>query len=103
MNKAPAHLRKDTQKWMDGILKGFYLESHHESILQLAAESWDCIQQCKEEIKKDGLIYKNKFDEPRAHPAVKILDNNNIIFSRLIRELCLDIADPEESRPEGLS
>lgn len=75
------------------------MESHHIKLLTLAAEAWDRCEQARETIATSGLTFTNKWGEPRRHPAVQIEQDSRIAFARLMRELALDVAAPDESRP----
>ena len=98
----PNHLETTTKKWFRQVLQEYDLESHHIRLLTLAAEAWDRSVAAQAAIKEYGILYKDK-GKPRANPAIKIKEQAEIIFSRLIRELNLDIESPKSSgRPPSL-
>ena len=97
----PKNLRSATKKWIKQIFADYELESQHIKILIQAAECWDRLLEAREQIEKDGAFYMDRFDSPKAHPALSEERSNRVIFSRLIRELNLSEALPE-SRTPGL-
>jgi phage terminase small subunit len=97
----PSHLLAETQQWVASVESKFELEDHHRRLLLLAAEAWDSGLQAREAIAKHGQTFKDRFGAPHARPEVAIERDSKIVFSRLLRELALDVAPPD-SRPPGL-
>ena len=97
--KAPRHLNPATRKWWSSVVAEYELEPHHIRLLTLAAESWDRCVEAREAIAKHGLTFVDRHGSPRARPEVGIERDSRIGFSRLLRELALDIQPPSESRP----
>lgn len=77
----------------------FVLEEHHIRLLTAAGECWDRGQAAREAIDQHGLTFVDRFDQPRARPEVRIEQQSKALFSRLIRELGLDLEPPAETRP----
>lgn len=100
--KPPRHLRKETRNWWASVAADYELELHHLRLLTLAAEAWDRAQQAREIVAKEGAYFRDRFDCPRAHPGIAVERDNRIAFARMLRELSLDVAQPEESRPARL-
>lgn len=96
--KAPKHLAATTRRWWEQVYADYNLESHHVRLLTLAGEAWDRGVQAREAL-KTGLTYTDRFDCPRTRPEIAIERDSRIGFARLIRELGLDVEDPDESRP----
>lgn len=100
---APTHLKRATKIWFNQILKDYELESHHTKILILAATAWDRAQEAREIIEAQGAIVNDRFGQPRKNPACDLERDSMTSFSKLIRELCLDIEPPKApGRPPGL-
>lgn len=97
--KAPKHLKPQTAAWFDAVCHEYTLEPHHIRILTLAAEAWDRGQQAREAIDWHGLTFNDRFGVPKARPEIAIERDSRIAFARLIRELGLDIEQPEDPRP----
>lgn len=95
----PTHLSKPTQKWWREIVAEYDLESQHLRILQMACEAWDRCEQARKVIAEEGMTFKDRFGQIKARPEIAIERDNRIAFARLMRELALDGASPDESRP----
>ena len=101
--KAPRHLKAATRRWWAAVVNDWTLEAHHIRLLTLAAEAWDRGQEARALVAKDGLCVATKAGGPRLHPAVRVQQEAEIGFARLIRELDLDVAPPAEAkRPPSL-
>ena len=100
---APAHLQPTTQEWWLSIVSRWDLEPHHVRLLTLLCEAWDRSNAAREQIQRDGLMVPTKAGGPRLHPCVKVKEQAEIAFARLLRELDLDLeAPPAASRPAPL-
>lgn len=99
---APRHLRPATKRWWRDVLDEYDLEAHDIRLLTLAGEAWDRGQQAREIVDRDGMTFTDRFGQPKARPEVAIERDSRIGFARLLRELSLDIGEPD-SRPPGLA
>ena len=102
--KAPRHLRPETRAWWLSVVTGWSLEPHHIKLLTSCAESFDRAAQARQLVDRDGLTVPIASGGCRAHPAVAIERDARLTFARLLRELDLDVAPPQESarRPPTL-
>lgn len=101
--KAPSHLTEPTRAWWREVVKIYDLESHHLRLLQAACEVWDRLQEARELLARDGLVIEGREGGMRPHPAVAIERDSRIGFSRLVRELDLDVELPAPgARPPAL-
>ncbi len=94
--RPPRHLRPATKKWWTAVVTNYVLEDHHLRLLTLAAEAWDRCQEAREVLEKEGLTFTDKAGQPKARPEVAIERDSRTSFARMLRELCLDVAPPEE-------
>lgn len=103
MKKPPSHLKKQGKKFYRYAVKTFELEDHHiEQVIQ-AAQCLDRIAEAVAEIESQGSYFKDRFGQPKEHPAHKTERDNKILFNRILRELCLDIEPAgEPGRPPRL-
>jgi phage terminase small subunit len=95
----PRHLTAPTRRWAEGILEAYVLESHHLRLLVLACEAWDRGQAARAALAEHGTVFVDRFGSPRTRPEVNIERDSRIGFSRLLRELALDVSEPHEVRP----
>ena len=96
-----AHLRKATKKWVEATVKSWELDEHHRMLLLLAAECYDAAAVAREEIKKHGTVYIDRFGTPRSRPEVAHLRDNKSLFDKLIKSIGLDIIDTMTPGPHG--
>ena len=94
----PTHLRPSTRDWFLNVVSNYDLEEHHIKLLILAAEAWDRCCDARASIDTNGLTFVDRFDCPRARPEIAIERDSRIGFTRLIRELDLDVEPPPASR-----
>ena len=97
--KPPKHLNRATKRWWRKTVSDFVFEDHHLKLLRLAAEAWDQGQQAREILKTEGLTFLDRFDQPKTRPEVAIERDARLSFARLLRELNLDLDEPETPRP----
>ena len=97
--KPPKYLRAETRKWWLSVTEDYDLELHHLRLLSMAAETWDEYCAAREAIKKHGMTYADRFGQPKSRPEIAIERDCRIGFARLIRELGLDLGEPDEVRP----
>ena len=99
----PKHLTSSTRKWWSSVVSEFELEGHHLKILTLSAESWDRGQQARRALQKHGIVYEDRFGQPKARPEIAIERDSRTGFARMLRELALDVDPPTESRPPSVA
>ncbi|MBN2292345.1 MAG: P27 family phage terminase small subunit [Pirellulales bacterium] len=97
--KAPTHLRPETAAWWLSVIDEYSLEPHHVRLLTLAAESFDRCVEARELIAKEGMTYRDRFNQPRQHPACAVERDSKTSFVRILRELGLDVCEPEPQKP----
>jgi hypothetical protein len=100
---APKHLRAPTRRWWEAVHEEYNLEPHHSRLMTLVGEAWDRGQGAREVLDREGLTYLDRFEQPKARPEVAIERDSRIAFARLLRELALDVAEPEEVRPPAIT
>jgi P27 family predicted phage terminase small subunit len=97
--RPPRHLSDESRAWFASVTTDFELESHHLKLLQAACESWDRAQQAREILKAEGITFVDRHGHIRPNPAVNIERDSRGLFARLVRELGLDVVEPDEVRP----
>jgi P27 family predicted phage terminase small subunit len=97
----PAYLAEPTRRWWRGLAAEFAFEAQDFRLLEIAALSWDRLQQAREVIAREGItLATTKGVVP--HPATKIENDSMIRFMRALRELALDVEPPGAPRPPQL-
>lgn len=94
--KTPKHLSPASRKWWEWVVNTYELEQHHVRLLTHAAEAWDCAEQARLVLCKEGLVWTDRYGQIRPRPEEAIARNQKILFARLIRELCLDDTPPPD-------
>jgi phage terminase small subunit len=97
--RPPQHLAPATRKWWSSVVAEFELQPHHLRLLTLACQAWDRGEQARAELEKlRTLVYVDEHKSWRPLPQVAIERDARIAFARLLRELGLDLAAPDDSR-----
>ncbi len=91
----PERLRESTKRWYLEVLDTFVLDEHHVRLLASAAACWDTAEKAAEVIAEMGLTYDDRFGAPHARPEIAIERDCRSSFARFIRELGLDVPNPE--------
>ena len=104
-------VRESVQEYMYNAFK--YLESKYGEVkqewktaLSLMSESLEMYYQCKDQIKKDGLLIQDRYGNPNKHPLLQIQTAYQIQILKVVKELGLSplasskIADKPEKEQE---
>jgi hypothetical protein len=92
-------LSAESAAWVKSVLQNWVLEKHHIRLLLLAASHWDAAAAARQVIQRDGAVYLDRFGCPKPRPEVAIFRDSSVVFSRLLRELALDVEQLESPRP----
>ena len=95
----PRHLSATSRAWWSSVVAAYELDSSGLKLLNEAASALDRIQQARVLIESAGLVYLDRFNVPRRHPAVTIESEARTSFARLLRELDLEGAVLPDPRP----
>jgi hypothetical protein len=102
-NPAPAiprGLRGKARQFFQTVVRDFALEPFH---IELLTQGCWALQRCEEAravVDREGLTYLDaKTGRVFPHPCVVIEKDNRILFSRVLRELGLDLAESQIARP----
>lgn len=98
--KFPKYLNRSGRSFWKKVLTEFDMKDPHDlERLSLACECLDKIEEAREMIKAEGAFFVDRWNQPKEHPAQGTQRNNAILFSKLIRELGLDLETIPDSRP----
>jgi len=101
--KAPKTLRPESRRWFSQVVAEFALEAHHEKLLLLAAEAWDRGAAANEVLRREGLTFLDKHQQPRVRPEAMVAKDSALVFMRALRELDLEGVPPPVTRPPPLN
>ena len=99
MREAFKKLKPATKKWVKRVQSNWELDEHHDRLLILAGQAWDRAQDAKSIVDEKGPMVKDRFGQDKQNPCCELERQSMITFSRLLRELGLDIIAPDDSRP----
>jgi P27 family predicted phage terminase small subunit len=100
--KPPTHLSRDAKAWWTRITAEFDIDNAAALVLQSCLEAFDRTRDARAALKRDGLLVKDRFGQPKAHPAAAIERDSYATLLRGWRLLGLDIEPPGPiGRPPG--
>jgi hypothetical protein len=91
--KPPKHLSAEMKRFWLSRMSDYVLEPHHQNLLQQYCETWDAKEKAR----------KAKDANPDDRNAVKDFKEYQVICTRLLRELALDVEPPGEVRPPRIA
>ena len=97
--QAPVFLAEAGRAFWQRVVSEFDLDSAALQLLALACKQADRAAEARAILAAQPVVYRDRFDAPKEHPAVAIERNATIAFARLVRELALDVEPPADSRP----
>ena len=80
----------------------FFTKTHDLKRLDMAAQILDRLELCDAEIKAKNAFFTTKAGQKKENPALKTERELKVVFCRIIRELALDVEEPEDTRPPKL-
>ena len=103
IEQPPSHLQPATAAWWASVLAEYALEQHHIRLLTLAATAWDRAEDARQAIEAHGLTFIDRQGSPRTRPEIAVERDSRIAFTRMLRELDLDVSEPSATpRPPAL-
>lgn len=101
--KPPKNLKSEGRKFWSKVTAEYNFDAEHDFVrLAQAAGCLDAIKAAEDKVEAEGKFLQNRFHELREHPGLKVIRDNKIVFCRIVRELCLDLDEPEGPRPPRL-
>jgi P27 family predicted phage terminase small subunit len=96
--RAPQHLSKAQRELWREVVERYELATHHLRVLRLACEALDRCEEARRAVERDGIVYHDRFGQPREHPMLKVERDSRASAGKLIRELALDGVQPIQTR-----
>lgn len=87
----PAGLKAGGKRLWKAVVREFEIELHNAPILAAACFQADRIEAAREKIATEGIEFKDRFGQPKEHPAVGTERAASQAMKTLLRELGLDI------------
>ena len=99
----PKELQAAGRAFWRKVLGEFSLtDSHDLERLGMAAKCLDDLAEAEQRVRLDGMFAVNRYGNTIEHPGLKVIRDTRLLFVKIIRELGLDIVNPQETRPPRL-
>jgi P27 family predicted phage terminase small subunit len=102
MKNAPKKLSREAKGWWKKIVSNWEMDEAGLMILESALEAFDTMRDAQAIIRNEGMIFQDRFDQKRQHPAVAIERDSKATLLRHWKSLGLDL-EPilSPGRPAG--
>lgn len=87
----PPHLSEEAKAIYVRIVGGYDFDDVMTLILTSALEAFDTMRDAQRIIAEEGLIIKDRFEQPKAHPAVAVERDAKTSMLRNLKSLGLDL------------
>ena len=95
----PKHFSVDSKKIWRGIISEYEISDIAGlRILRSSLEAYDRSQSARKSIEKHGLLYTDKFGQPKPHPLLPIERDSRAAFLAGLKALNLDL-EPLRDHP----
>jgi len=83
-----------TQTFMNAVEKHLTdkfskIETQWDGLLMMLADNYELFFNCRQQIKKDGLMIQNRFGNYDKHPLIKVQNDAQIQIVKLVQEFGL--------------
>jgi phage terminase small subunit len=82
----PPHLSKKMKEFWCSVFKLATPQPFEVLILKEACEAFDRAEQARRILKKEGLVYSDRFQQPRSRPEVGIERDSKALFAKLLKQ-----------------
>lgn len=87
----PPHLSEPAAAWWQSVVNEFEFEPHQWPLLEAAADAYMRMIDARDLVLTEGQVVLDRYEKPKAHPAVAIERDSRLALARLVRELALDV------------
>ncbi|HWE52463.1 MAG TPA: phage terminase small subunit P27 family [Bryobacteraceae bacterium] len=98
MTKPPSHLTAAGRKLWKNIAAEIDLDAAAVLLLTTMCESLDRMNQAKRILKREGVVFRDRFGQRKAHPACGIERDSAATMTRCWRLLGFDQVPPVEGQ-----
>jgi P27 family predicted phage terminase small subunit len=102
--RSPKGLSSEARRWWNRLHSGYELADEAALLtLQTALEAFDRMREAQEIIRKEGMTVRDRFGQPRAHPASVVERDSRAAMMAGLKALNLDIEPLRDGpgRPGG--
>jgi phage terminase small subunit len=92
----PEHLSARSRRLWTTIVEDYELEAPEHETLRMALEARDRAEQARKTLRREGLVYKDRFQAPHAHPCVAIERDSRAAWLRLMAALDLPMEEDQD-------
>ena len=96
-------LSAEARAWQAKIIETFELDDEAGALLLMTAmEAFDRLREAQKILATEGIIVRDRFSQPRQHPATLVERDARTSMMRALKALNLDIMPPgNPGRPLG--
>jgi P27 family predicted phage terminase small subunit len=94
----PRHLSREAKGWWRRVMEGWELDDPSLLILESALEAFDRMREAQAIIEAEGITVKDRFGQPKQHPATLVERDSKATMLRTLKALALDL-EPLHDRP----
>jgi phage terminase small subunit len=80
----PPHLSRNMKAFWISVFEIKHLQRYEVEIFLQACEAHDRCEQARRILKKEGLTFTNRFNQPTARPEIAIELSNRALFAKLL-------------------
>jgi len=97
----PKHLSASAKRFWLSVVDAFDIEGHTLDLLEAACTQLQRAEEARAIIAKEGMVVKDRFEQPKQHPGVELERQAHLAFLRIGRELGLSVEAPASRPPLG--
>jgi len=101
--RIPRGLKTAGRGFFRDVAEFCILEPHHVALLTLGAEALDRYVAARKVLDAEGMTFTDKHGQPRARPEVQVERDSRIAVVRILRELGIDVEQPEARKPPTIA
>jgi phage terminase small subunit len=97
--EAPAHLSAESRALWTRLVAEYEFTHPELKTLRLALGALDRAEQARKALRRHGLTYTDRFNQPHARPEVQVERDSRAQWLRLMGALALPTEDEPEPQP----
>ncbi|MBE0656918.1 MAG: hypothetical protein IH602_04460 [Bryobacteraceae bacterium] len=102
-HRPPRHLSEEARGWWKRLMAEFDIDDQPGLLtLQSTLEAFDRLRESQAVLAKEGITVKDRFGQPKQHPATMVERDARTALMRGLKALNLDVVMPNPiGRPGG--